>query len=886
MAILLSTFSIVDIRAEEARPQFITLTEGRGIGNHYINVRYSGYPFLFTFDLTEENMPRKSAKLGISAYDCDWDATFRPREYDMVFVNDVNVGTLTGRNDEWNTSYFSVPLTALKVGTNQIVIHVGEQDLITGKVIMDSHYWRLTVNRATLQFDEGKSDNAPESFTIVLDSAEVKENGITCSARATIQSSSEKAYVIEYSLIDKYSGSSSLDQMVASDLESVQGTNITSVGYFVLPPDAHRGDYLIQATLRDQVTNEALAYAEKTFNLDKALETICHHVRRDANDTFLRTAIRQIPSDSPRRKYFDSDHETRDLYTNTCRICSKTYTIYNRPWELEEHTPGLCICGYLEPGYDPIKSATFAPLGESMVNHEFIITVVVDSTVKRITATNDWGFPLKEEWIKHFNSDGTVTWSRIYMADMYTAPQEQVWEISCYSATGRKLTTRETNGVIIHPNTSGKRIRTLNDVVNEKEFYTIHVVDSETGWRIPDAYVTLSGYATITDENGTAYFKKLETDKGDGGITVRKSGYPDYHNPYYDIKKEMIHSLYGFMDTVFLVKDQKRFQLRNKETEALKAKGIEDRWIKLYLALQGLEAKDVFGKYDFAVEYIDDRNIAEITFYGMTQTENVLKATIRSIISSGKITSETVADEYMRDKEKVNRVLKGIIDEMSGTKTTGYAADAVKITKDVKALERLALDMFGEPLTKLEDLMKLTEIHEHMAADYSNSLNILESLKYIAIDNPALNDVVDDLIISYKTWFSEEFIKKELWSLTKKAYDYFAKGSPLTTADLFLKVAFNNIPTLNGLDKVITIHSFLYDINDQYKVMHNKIKSGNFSNEDAENYMLIFDLNRRTIQTMYREMMKSYNYWTDPVGDYLYSAYDELEILEYSLGLI
>lgn len=536
IAFLLLGLSIASVAAKELRPQMITISEGQGIGTkYYINYEYPDYPFKLTFDLTADSMPRESARLGINAYDCDWDSTWDTKEYDMVFVNDKNVGILTGQNDTWNTTYLDVPLSVLREGRNEITIHVGHQDLATKEIVKDSDIWLLTVRWASLQLDGGKSPNAPNKFNLTLESVVESGGGIECVAKATIQAPGNRSYTIEYSLVDKNGASSaSNNQIVDSDLEQVSGTTITSKGYFRLPTNAPRGNYLIQATLRDPDTNESLAYTEKSFNLTNELQSKCQHERKYGNDTFEYTAIRQIPKTDRQYVHFTTHHQERGIFSNTCRKCGETFNLYNRKWELVEHKGGLCVCGYLQPGYNPIHSVSFKALGKPEVGEEFVVTVVTDPGIKRLSAVNEVNFPLKDDWIRQQSADGKVIWTRIYKPTLPTAPKERSWRITGYSLNGKALQTVKTNGIVIY----GKGMSGLfENPLNRQTTltYTFNVRDYDNGKPVPNANITIFGQTIKTTQDGKAVFE-VTGNQGVQSLIIQSQGYPLYEDSNYTPK--------------------------------------------------------------------------------------------------------------------------------------------------------------------------------------------------------------------------------------------------------------------------------------------------------------------------------------------------------------
>lgn len=240
--VLLVSILPTSVFAAESHPGMMTITSGQSVGDgSYINHNNGGYPFIMKFTLDESNIPLQSCKLGIYAFDCDWDRTGSTREYDIVTVNGTSVGRLSGQNQTWNTTYFDVPISLLNIGENTITVYVGHEDNTTHEIVRDTDTWRLTIKWASLQFDGGKSSNAPSTFSIKLNYANRTESGIQCGALVNISASESHSYNVEYSLVDKVAGSPSYGEIVSSDAETVSGSSIQSNGHFYLGGDAPMG---------------------------------------------------------------------------------------------------------------------------------------------------------------------------------------------------------------------------------------------------------------------------------------------------------------------------------------------------------------------------------------------------------------------------------------------------------------------------------------------------------------------------------------------------------------------------------------------------------------------------------------------------------------------
>lgn len=97
-----------------------------------------------------------------------------------------------------------------------------------------------------------------------------------------------------------------------------------------------------------------------------------------------------------------------------------------------------------------IRSATLKAKGNtSFEGDKFIITVVTDSSVKKLTGKNNTGGKLdpNKPWSKTQNEDGTITWVREYIAE--EAATNRYWTITAYDSDNKIIGTAKTNDIQI-----------------------------------------------------------------------------------------------------------------------------------------------------------------------------------------------------------------------------------------------------------------------------------------------------------------------------------------------------------------------------------------------------------------------------------------------------
>ena len=103
------------------------------LGNNTAN--YPNYPIEFNIDVTGA-LPATSAVLTINANDVDEEAG----EIDTVFLNGVEIGTLSGENGIDNTTRFSVDPSLIQPGNNLLRIEISDGWLLTvywGQLLID-----------------------------------------------------------------------------------------------------------------------------------------------------------------------------------------------------------------------------------------------------------------------------------------------------------------------------------------------------------------------------------------------------------------------------------------------------------------------------------------------------------------------------------------------------------------------------------------------------------------------------------------------------------------------------------------------------------------------------------------------------------------------------
>ena len=113
----------------------------------------------------------------------------------------------------------------------------------------------------------------------------------------------------------------------------------------------------------------------------------------------------------------------------------------------------------------------------------------------------------------------------------------------------------------------------------------------------------------------------------------------------------------------------------------------------------------------------------------------------------------------MNDKESVKGILSGVIESMLDNKVESmYKGTEIKT---IKALDQLTdvsvskelrqiLDTSYSTNKGLSEISKAAEKVGYLLTDYSDNIELLNSLRNIAPDNKALNEVLDDILFDYQ----------------------------------------------------------------------------------------------------------------------------------------
>jgi hypothetical protein len=193
---------------------------GRNDGRHPIE-----------FNINIASLPTTSAMLTVYAYDVDEEQG----ETDNVYVNGQFVGRLTGANNVWSSTVFSVATNLLTTGNNLVRVNV---DANNGG-------WMTTVDWGQLLLDGGSTDNGSASDVRIVSYA-VNSGTVTINTQTTVQSVTGGNYRLETSIIDPNGNATSVLQ---SDFSATPGQSVTVNQSPTYALNNISGTYTIQAQL-------------------------------------------------------------------------------------------------------------------------------------------------------------------------------------------------------------------------------------------------------------------------------------------------------------------------------------------------------------------------------------------------------------------------------------------------------------------------------------------------------------------------------------------------------------------------------------------------------------------------------------------------------------
>lgn len=300
----------------------------------------------------------------------------------------------------------------------------------------------------------------------------------------------------------------------------------------------------------------------------------------------------------------------------------------------------------------------------------------------------------------------------------------------------------------------------------------------------------------------------------------------------------------------------------------------------------------VFSTFNFVTYYIDDIGILTGFGYFFSHFDDNIKALIKSRKNQNGSFSERIADEFMNDKENVKGILSGVIESMLENKVeTKYKGSKIKVMKTLDELTDLSVSeelrqILNESYSVDKGLTKISEAAEkieYLLTDYSDNIELLNSLRNIAPNNKALNEVIDDILFDYRHKFTDLLLDEvvdKIEKFSQKSLDYIC-GTSFGLVNSVIKGTIGQAPSINALDTVIHIENIKNSAIQTYKAAVSTIKSGTYSDADFNAYVNSFNLCKELTLKEYRAMLEHYNNPYSEEHIYLNSQIKLLENMTY-----
>lgn len=291
-------------------------------------------------------------------------------------------------------------------------------------------------------------------------------------------------------------------------------------------------------------------------------------------------------------------------------------------------------------------------------------------------------------------------------------------------------------------------------------------------------------------------------------------------------------------------------------TQTAGTSGLPAGGQELYEYLLQNDPKFLFSNYNDALRFMNDIKWYEVVGYGMTKAEDVLKA----LVNGGSF--EGAAAEMMNDPDKCKALLRGIIDDLTGTEYMDIIpSDGETVLKNAKKLAELGgYEDTADMIEMFQKATGYTEDADRILKDYSENIEMLESLKSVAPGSSMLNKHVDNLIAEYQNQFKADvvdYLKSNAEKGIVKGVDTLL-GTKFGMVTKVLDKTLGQTGTMKGLDKVIHVSEMRTDAINGFQKAAEKIRSGNFTETDMTKYQNSFNVAKSLTIEQYKGMLEYY----------------------------
>ena len=314
------------------------------------------------------------------------------------------------------------------------------------------------------------------------------------------------------------------------------------------------------------------------------------------------------------------------------------------------------------------------------------------------------------------------------------------------------------------------------------------------------------------------------------------------------------------------------------DTEAARAGRVSAAGEALYQYLQENDPWLLFGQYSFSSHFMNDVSPIDVVGYSVREWKDALRA----MLTGGSV--EGAAEAFLNDPETCKAILRGVIDDISGTEYLDVLSsgqeEALGIVADLA--EMGGYSGVNEFVDALNEMAGNAETADKILKDYSANIAMLESLREIAPDSGMLSEVVDDLLSEYKNQAASmifDDLKGKFEEGIINLADY-ALGLNIGAVDGVIQTVLGDVESLNALDTVLYSNNMRCNAVYTFQTASQKIMSGNFTESDLIAYQNSFNLVKALTIEQYEAM---YSYYDEGSieAKYLANQLDQLRDMSY-----
>jgi hypothetical protein len=185
------------------------------------------------FNVNVATLPQSSANITMRAYDVDEEQG----ETDDVYINGHYLGRLTGANNVWSVTSFSIDPAWLVQGDNLVEVQVDTSGDVT--------QWVVAIDWAQLLIDGGGAVNG-DTHGVQITGYSVNAGTVTINTSTSVHSTTGGTYRLQISLIDPNGNAVTV---LSQDFAAAAGADVLRTANPTYPLASVSGTYTIQAQL-------------------------------------------------------------------------------------------------------------------------------------------------------------------------------------------------------------------------------------------------------------------------------------------------------------------------------------------------------------------------------------------------------------------------------------------------------------------------------------------------------------------------------------------------------------------------------------------------------------------------------------------------------------